>query len=624
MNLNNFFKKYSRQNNNHDSLQSNESEQTNTNSSSQDTKSEDSKINRNLITATIKKNDFWNNSMTVNELLHQIDPKGENSGQSDYRKPLIHLINEKLDTIVSSEDHVDVNSALFLLAKGKFHLNVILYNPTTPLEYKIRDLFYSYFPLALTGQIIKKMNLPTLPANELMLFQSGGALYENKITGNFVGYTGLSGNSGMIHAGGYNIDREQYRDMVLTIGGMIFLTNKRLIISGTDTKGQGRTKYIPLTKIVDLYAQNNTVIIETNGYSMNLNFKNLSDAKSLEKCFVNLHLEPFMKNLPNNYSINEFMELVYHEPEITPKNPDELRSMMIQIFDGHIFITGSDNVYNDYYLIFDVKDVKGSLYFRNLIILHPEQLQKKIQMVKRILPFLTSNGIGITIIDFNYNDAYTLLSTGSEYISTLGDTFTATDTIKKYQQDTPIPGDLKKQIEGNSRLTQEQNKFLENYYLFHSKYNFWVAFFKSKDIMDNTISELQNNAEAMSTYVNRFTEIRNRLDPKNHSTLLVTPVYDSFPSQLSLLMSQWIQTGNPNTLISKQLICIDKDGNLQYSAIKTSNNDENRKESSSTTNTPGSLTDEEVSQLKKYKDLLDSNIISQSEFNELKERLLKL
>lgn len=145
MNLNNFFKKYSRQNNNHDSLQSNESEQTNTNSSSQDTKSEDSKINRNLITATIKKNDFWNNSMTVNELLHQIDPKGENSGQSDYRKPLIHLINEKLDTIVSSEDHVDVNSALFLLAKGKFHLNVILYNPTTPLEYKIRDLFYSLF-----------------------------------------------------------------------------------------------------------------------------------------------------------------------------------------------------------------------------------------------------------------------------------------------------------------------------------------------------------------------------------------------------------------------------------------------------------------------------------------------
>lgn len=625
MNLNNFFKNYSKHNEHINNPQSNQNEQANTNSSDQSPKSEQATINNSLITTAIRKNDFWNNSMTADELIQQIDPQFAKNGQSDYRKPLIQLINERLGTIFSNKDHTDINAILFLLAKGQFHLNNILYEPTSPLEYNIRDLFYSCFPLAIIAQIIRKMDLQNLPSNEFMLFQSGGALYENKVTGNFVGYTGLSGNSGIIHAGGYNINREQYRDMALTIGGTIFLTNKRLIISGSDLKGQDKTKYIPLTNIVDLYSEKNTVILETSGYSMNLNFKNSSDAKSLEKCFTNLHLEPFMKNLPSNYSINDSLELVYHAPEITPQSPDELRHLLITLFDGHIFLPGSDNIYNDSNLFFEVKNVEGSLYFRNLIILHPEQFQQKIQMLKRVLPFLSRIGISIDIVDSNYNHPYNLLGITKTYIMRLGDIFSGDEEMKKFQQDTPTPADLSVQTQRNSRLNQEQNKFLENYYLFYSKYNYWVAYFKTKKAFDDTINELQSDPKAMNTYVNHFKEIRSALDKKNeeHPILLVTPIFNTFPSQLSLLMSQWFQTGNPNTLISKQLICIDKDGNLGYSAIKVPSTTGNKK-INKTIKRPNTLTDEEVSQLKKYKDLLDSEIISQSEFNQLKERLLKL
>ncbi|WCG36683.1 SHOCT domain-containing protein [Companilactobacillus farciminis] len=504
----------------------------------------------------------------------------------------------------------------------------------------IRNFLYKIVPLTHIATALTMNSQLNLREGEVEVYTNEATLYESRVQGHNYDYNGANFGYGGFRFGHADVKRESYSDMVPTVDGFIDITNKRIIISGTDLSTDvDKTKVINMSSIFQYTRRDKDLLsLETNGNSVMIKFDSEIEMDTVIDCLNQIKNGFRNIELPDRVSLNfnSFDELEFgYDQSDDFEDIEDFRNWIIELFDHHIELEKGKYSISSYQDTYVTVGKEGSEYFRNLIIKDGSNWNKKINLLEKNIQLLDKWISYIYIIDKNYEDNYYGLLTLQryEYPDRIDDN---SERFNSYREENDFFVRPNENLEKSSNLSDKAVSFLNKIYvLFYtdedSKKSYYIVNFRNEKYMDDLPQDDDGIRKGFREYLDSSMEIvkeinKNKKDNEKYPLIFIGIPFSDPIAEKDALDGLVIQEGS-EALLEKNYFVLNADGTInrlakEYQTII--DGDIEKKEIENSKDIKEDNDTNKFDEIKKYKELLDMNIITEKEFELKKKKLLNL
>jgi len=608
-----------------------------------------------IMDALITSSNYWEGNYPKSMLQFNFDNTLKSMGELD-----------KDDTYLSYESTEYLNKAaekkvLKLFKQSKDNtaliykvLGLVSYKPVGVLEgypgddttddHLFKNILYTIIPLPMIAKELTNGCILNLKDDEYELFDGSVELFENRVQGHNYDYVGTNFGYGGLRFGHSDVKRESYSYMVQTINGSIDVTNKRMIISGSDINTEAdRTKIINMGSLIS-YSEigDNSIILNVTGNSVIIKLSSKTELENVILCLNQLQNGMREIDLPDKVSLqyNSLDELYFEYNQSDHfDNLDDFWNWIITLFDNHIELEEGKytiSAMDDSYIVIGKE---GSDYFRNMIINDSSKWNEKITLIQKNIVYIKSIlNLGFSIIDRNYGETYYKLLDFLEVNGYPMDIRKESDKFDTYKKDKNIISYSNRFSDREAKLSDDTKKFLNKIYILYykdddSQKKYYIVNFREQKDFNTLSTDSGTNVETVKNclfqYLNASTEIINlwnEFEKSNSSLVFLGFPFDDANTEEKVL-NNLIEEQGFEGLLNNAVFVLNGDGSLDRSIVEFNQSKGNDVSEEESHNEESDVVDSDTNkfdEIKKYKELLDMKIISEDEFELKKKELLNL